>query len=109
MTAVCLAHLSGSQERLYLACNKEDLHSALAVYKQRPAGEQQNRDRKSNFLFKKLPLHSASRLERMGIIMGRALYISSCNEAVHDTQFADRRSRRSKDGRKDWSWLNLAK
>jgi hypothetical protein len=56
-----------------------------------------------------LPLHSASRLERMGIIMGRALYISSCNEAVHDTQFADRRSRRSKDGRKDWSWLNLAK
>lgn len=109
VTAVCIAHLSGNQESLYLACSQEDLKIALAVYQKRPAVEQQNRDLKSNFLIKKLHLRSAARLERMWIVMGMAFYISYCNESVHDTQFADRMSRHYKDERKDLSWLNLAK
>ncbi len=41
--------------------------------------------------------------------MGLALYSSYCNEAVQDREFVDRLSRRYKDGRKDLSWLNVAK
>ena len=109
MTAVCLAHLSGAQEPLYLACHKDDCPRAVVVYKQRPAVEQQNRDLKRNFLLRKLPLKNAARLERMWIILGRALYISYCNETAHESALRDRMSRRYKDGRKDFSWLNRAK
>lgn len=109
VTGICLAHLRGPQERLYLACHKEDVSRALAVYKQRPAVEQQNRDLKSNFLLKKLHLKSASRLERMWLLMGMAFYISYCNESAQETEFMDRLSRRYKDGRQDLSWLTLAK
>jgi hypothetical protein len=109
VTAVCLAHLRETDEQLYVACSKADVSIALAVYKQRPAVEQQNRDLKSNFALKKLHLNSASRLERMWLLMGLAFYISYCNDSVHETAFADRLSRRYKDGRRDLSWLNLAK
>ena len=71
--------------------------------------EEQNRDLKTNFLVKKLHLRSADRLERMWVLLGIAFYISYCNEAVHSTSFSDRMSRKYKDGRKDLSWLNLAK
>lgn len=109
VTAVCLAHLSGAHEALYLACHKDDIPRAVAVYRQRPAVEQQNRDLKSNFVLRKLHLQNAARLERMWIIVGIAFYISYCNETAHETAFMDRMSRRYKDGRKDLSWLNLAK
>ena len=90
MTAVCLAHLSGAQEPLYLACHKDDCPRAVVVSKQRPAVEQQNRDLKSNLLLRKLHLKNAARLERMWIILGIAFYISSCNETVHASAFRDR-------------------
>jgi hypothetical protein len=109
VTAVCLAHLSGAQEPLYLACHKDDCPRAVAVYQQRPAVEQHNRDLKSNFLLRKLHLKNAARLERMWIIVGIAFYISYCNATAHETAFVERMSRRYKDGRHDLSWLNRAK
>jgi hypothetical protein len=109
VTAVCLAHLSGAQEPLYLACHKDDCPRAVAVYQQRPAVEQQNRDLKSNFLLRKLHLKNAARLERMWIIVGIAFYISYCNATARETAFVERMSRRYKDGRHDLSWLNRAK
>jgi len=109
VTAVCLAHLSGAQEPLYVACHKDDCPRAVAVYQQRPAVEQHNRDLKSNFVLRKLHLKNAARLERMWIILGIAFYISYCNATAHETTFIDRMSRRYKDGRHDLSWLNRAK
>ena len=109
VTAVCLAHLRGSQEPLYLACHKDDCARAAVVYAQRPAVEQQNRDLKSNFVLRKLHLKNAVRLERMWVILGIAFYISYCNETAHKSAFMERMSRRYKDGRKDLSWLNMAK
>lgn len=83
----------------------------IAVYKRRPQIEEQNRDAKTGYGIKKLHLRSADRLERMWVLMGLAFYISYCNEAVHDEPFSQRMSRRyhEKDGRKDLSWLSLAK
>jgi hypothetical protein len=109
VTAVCLAHLHGTREPLYVACHPDDCPRAVAVYKQRPAVEQQNRDLKSNFLLRKLHLKNAARLERMWLIVGIAFYISYCNAMAHETAFVVRMSRRSKDGRHDLSWLNRAK
>jgi hypothetical protein len=109
VTAVCLAHLRGTPEPLYLACHQEDCGRAVAVYSQRPAVEQHNRDLKSNFALRKLHLKNAARLERMGVILGIAFYISYCNETAHETAFVDRMSRRYKDGRHDLSWLTRAK
>jgi hypothetical protein len=109
VTAVCLAHLSGAQEPLYVACHKDDSPRAVAVYSQRPAVEQQNRDLKSHFLLSKLHLKNTARMERMWIILGIAFYISYCNETAHETAFVERMSRRYKDGRHDLSWLNRAK
>jgi len=109
VTAVCLAHLRGTREPLYVACHPDDCPRAVAVYKQRPAVEQQNRDLKSNFLLRKLHLKNAARLERMWLIVGIAFYISYCNETAHETAFVERMSRRYKDGRHDLSWLNRAK
>lgn len=71
--------------------------------------EQQNRDLKSNFLMRVLRLFRADRLERMYSFLGLAFYVSYCNEAVSDTAFAQRMGRRYKDGRKDLSWLSLAR
>jgi len=109
VTAVCLAHLSGAQEPLYVACHKDDSPRAVAGYSQRPAVEQQNRDLKSHFLLRKLHLKHTARMERMWIILGIALYTSYCNETAHETVFVERMSRRYKDGRHDLSWLNRAK
>jgi hypothetical protein len=109
VTAVCLAHLSGAQEPLYVACHKDDCPRAVAVYQQRPAVEQHNRDLKSNFVLRNLHLKNAARLERMWIILGRAFYISYWNATAHETTFIDRMSRRYKAGRHDLSWLNRAK
>jgi hypothetical protein len=81
----------------------------VAVYSQRPAVEQQNRDLKSHFLLRKLHLKNTARMERMWIILGIAFYISYCNETAHETAFVERMSRRYKDGRHDLSWLNRAK
>ncbi len=36
ITAVCFAHLRETDERLYVACSKEDVSIALTVYKERP-------------------------------------------------------------------------
>ena len=91
-----------------MACHPDDCPRAVAVYKQRPAVEQQNRDLKSNFLLRKLHLKNAARLARMWLIVGIAFYISSCNATAHETAFVERMSRRYKDGRHDLSWLNRA-
>ena len=109
VTAVCLAHLSGAQEPLYVVCHPDDCPRAVAVYRQRPAVEQHNRDLKSNFLLRKLHLKNTARMERMWVILGLAFYISYCNETAHETAFVERMSRRYKDGRHDLSWLNRAK
>ena len=108
VTAVCLAHLSGAQEPLYVACHKADSPRAVAVYSQRPAVEQQNRDL-SQLLRRQLHLKHTARMERMWLILGIAFYISYCNETAHETAFVERMSRRYKDGRHDLSWLNRAK
>ena len=109
VTAVCLAHLSGAQEPLYVACHPDDCPRAVAVYRQRPAVEQHNRDLKSNFLLRKLHLKNTARMERMWVILGLAFYISYCNATAHETAFVERMSRRYKDGRRDLSWLTRAK
>jgi len=109
VTAVCLAHLGGAQASLYVACHPDDCPRAGALSRQRPAGEQQNRDLKSNFLLRKLPLKNTASMERMWIILGLAFYISYCNDTAQATAFVERLSRRYKDGRRDLSWLNRAK
>ena len=109
VTAVCLAPLRHAQEPLYVACHPDDCPRAVALYRQRPAVEQQNRDLKSNFLLSKLHLKTPARMERLWVILGLAFYISYCNETAHETAFVERMSRRYKDGRRDLSWLNRAK
>src|SRR5499425_1015564 len=109
VTAVCLAHLRETPAPLYVACHPDDCPRAVALYRQRPAVEQQNRDLKSNFLLSKLHLKSPARMERFWVILGLAFYISYCNETAHETAFVERMSRRYKDGRRDLSWLNRAK
>jgi hypothetical protein len=109
VTAVCLAHLHEAQEPLYVACHPDDCPRAVALYRQRPAVEQQNRDLKSNFGLSKLHLKTPARLERLWVILGLAFYISYCNATAHETAFVERMSRRYKDGRRDLSWLNRAK
>src|SRR5215468_9306021 len=76
VTAVCLAHLSETPAPLYVACHPDDCPRAVALYRQRPAVEQQNRDLKSHFLLSKLHLKSPARMERFWVILGLALYIS---------------------------------
>jgi len=109
VTAVCLAHLNEAQAPLYVACHPDDCPRAVALYRQRPAVEQQNRDLKSNFRLSKLHLKTPARLERLWVILGLAFYISYCNATAHETAFVERMSRRYKDGRRDLSWLNRAK
>jgi hypothetical protein len=109
VTAVCLAHLADAPEPLYVACHPDDCPRAVALYRQRPAVEQQNRDLKSNFLLRNLHLKTTARMERFWVILGLAFYISYCNETAHETVFVARMSRRYKDGRHDLSWLNRAK
>ena len=109
VTAVCLAHLNEAQAPLYVACHPDDCPRAVALYRQRPAVEQQNRDLKSNFRLSKLHLKTPARMERFWVILGLAFYISYCNETAHETAFVERMSRRYKDGRRDLSWLNRAK
>jgi hypothetical protein len=109
VTAVCLAHLNEAQDPLYVACHPDDCPRAVALYRQRPAVEQQNRDLKSNFRLSKLHLKTPARLERLWVILGLAFYISYCNATAHETAFVERMSRRYKDGRRDLSWLNRAK
>src|SRR5262252_10964303 len=109
VTAVCLAHLSETLPPLYVACHPDDCPRAVALYRQRPAVEQQNRDLKRNFRLSKLHLKTPARLERLWVILGLAFYISYCNATAHETAFVERMSRRYKDGRRDLSWLNRAK
>jgi hypothetical protein len=109
VTAVCLAHLNEAQDPLYVACHPDDCPRAVALYRQRPAVEQQNRDLKSNFRLSTLHLKTPARLERLWVILGLAFYISYCNATAHETAFVERMSRRYKDGRRDLSWLNRAK
>lgn len=110
VTGVCLANI-GSEDNtaVYIACAAEDVSVALELYKKRAWVEQQNRDMKTNFVMRLLRLFRADRLERMWSLLGMAFYISYCNETAHDSTFAQRMGRRYKDGRKDLSWLNLAK
>ena len=82
---------------------KDDSPRAVAVYSQRPAVEQQNRDLKSHFLLRKLHLKNTARMERMWLILGIAFYISYCNKTAHEPAFVERMSRRYKDGRHDLS------
>jgi hypothetical protein len=107
-TGVCLANLGDVDgTTVYLACIPDDCSLALAVYGKRAWVEEQNRDLKSAFHLRTLHLRSADRLERMWVTLGWAFYLSWCHEAVHDTAFAQRLSRRYQDGRKDLSWLSL--
>jgi hypothetical protein len=76
VTAVCLAHLNEAQAPLYVACHPDDCPRAVALYRQRPAVEQQNRDLKSNFRLSKLHLKTPARLERLWVILGLAFYIN---------------------------------
>lgn len=110
VSSVCLAHLGEvSGAALYLACAAEDRDLAVRDYGKRAWIEQQNRDLKSGFLWRQARLATAARIERLWVVLGLALYISYCTESVHDTAFAARLSRRYTDGRRDLSWLSLAK
>lgn len=108
-TGFCLAHLRTADTPWYLACAPSDVGVALAQYGKRAWVEEQNRDLKTGFVLRVLRLLRADRLERMWTLLGLAFYVSYCNEAVGDSAFAQRLSRRYKDGRKDLSWLALAK
>jgi hypothetical protein len=109
VTAGCLAHLRETPAPLYGACHPDDCPRAVALYRQRPAVEQQKRELKSNFLLSKLHLKTPARMERFWVILGLAFYIRYCNETAHETAFVERMSRRYKDGRRAVSWLNRAK
>lgn len=110
VSGVCLANVSPDEETLiYLACSPEDVAVVLKLYKKRPWIEQQIRDMKTNFLVRLLRLFRADRLERMLSFLGLAFYMSYCNQTAQASEFAKRMGRRYKDGRKDLSWLSLAK
>ena len=91
-----------------MACHKDDSPRAVAVYSQRPAVEQPNRDLQRPLLLRKLHRKNTARMGRMWIILGIAFYISDCNKTAPETAVVERMSRRSKDGRHDLSWLNRA-
>lgn len=110
VSGVCIANLGEvGGASLYLACAAEDLAVAVGDYRKRAWVEQQNRDLKTGFLWCHARLATAARIERLWVVVGWAFYISYCTESVHDTAFAARLSRRYKDGRRDLSWLSLAK
>jgi hypothetical protein len=72
-------------------------------------GEEQNRDLKSGCHLTHSHLGTAQRLERLWVLVGFGFYLSYCTAAVQESAFADRLSRRYKDGRKDLSWFSLAR
>jgi hypothetical protein len=110
VSGVCLAHLGEEgSSTLYLACAGEDKELAIEEYSKRAWVEQQNRDLKNGFVWRYARLATAARIERLWVVLGLAFYISYCNESVQESEFAARLSRRYKDGRKDLSWLSLAK
>jgi hypothetical protein len=110
VSGVCLANVGevGSTP-LYLACAADDRTLAVGEYRKRAWVEQQNRDLKTGFLWCQARLATAARIERLWVVVGIAFYISYCTESVQDTAFAARLSRRYKDGRRDLSWLSVAK
>jgi hypothetical protein len=108
-SAVCLTNLGEKGvQTLYLACAKEDCSQAVSEYGKRSWVEEQNRDIKSGINISRGRLGNARRIERLWVIAGIAFYISYCNEAAHDLEFARRMGRAYKDGRKDLSWFSLA-
>jgi hypothetical protein len=110
VSGVCIANLGEvGGAPLYLACAAEDLALAVGNYRKRAWVEQQNRDLKTGFLWCHARLATAARIERLWVVLGVAFYISYCTESVQDTAFAARLSRRYKDGRRDLSWLSVAK
>ena len=111
VTGVCLAHLGEvNGEPWYLACAAEEGPTVVGSYRRRAWIEEQNRDLKSGACgITHCRLATAQRIERLWVVVGMFFYLSYCTEAVHDTEFADRLSRRYKDGRKDLSWFSLAK
>ncbi len=92
----------------YGARTVDDCPRAVAVYSQRLAVEQHNRDLKTNLLLRRLHLKNPARMERMWIIFGLAFDISDCHAKAHETAFVERMSRRGKDGRHDLRRLNWA-
>lgn len=110
VSGVCLVNCGELRsQKLYLASSAKTFHLALSVYCKRSWVEQLNRDLKTNFSLYKLHLRSAPRLERLWILLSLAFYISFSNLAIYDKDFVSRISRSYKDGRRDLSWLSLAK
>ena len=110
VSGVCLVNCGELKaQKLYLACSSKIVDIAFATYCKRSWVEQQNRDLKTNFSLYKLHLATASRLERLWLILSLAFYLSFSNLAIHDLDFVSRFSRSYKDGRRDLSWLSLAK
>lgn len=109
VSGLCLAQVAdGDGTSVYLACRPADCPLALEVSRKRAWVEEQNRDVKHAFQIKTLHLRSADRLERLWLMVGLAFYLSFSLEVIHDTAWAQRWSRRYKDGRHDLSWLSLA-
>jgi hypothetical protein len=132
VSGVCIANLGEvGGVSLYLACAAEDLALAVADYGKRAWVEQQNRDLKTGFLWRHARLATrarrviqrffqeflwrharlatAARIEQLWVVLGLAFCIRYCTESLHDPAFAQRLSRRYKDGRRDLSWLSAAK
>jgi hypothetical protein len=111
LTGVCLAHLGEVRgEPWYLACAAEEGPRVVENYRKRPWIEEQNRDlKRGGCQIHHSHLATARRIERLWVVVGMFFCLSYCTEAVHDTEFADRLSRRYQDGRKDLSWFSLAK
>jgi len=110
VSGICLVNPGEIRsQKLYLASSTKTFNLALSVYCKRSWVEQLNRDLKTNFKLYKLHLLSASRLERMWILLSLAFYLSFSNLAIYDYDFVSRISRSYKDGRRDLSWLSLSK
>lgn len=104
-TGVVLANIG---QPCYLACHPKDRDQALKAYEKRVWIEEQNRDLKTGFKFHLSRFFRAIRVERMWGIMGIAFAIIY-SAARQLEQQRDRFSRKYEDGRKDLSWLSLAK
>jgi hypothetical protein len=110
VSGICLVNCGElKSQKLYLASSSKTFHLALTAYCKRSWVEQLNRDLKTNFGLYKLHLLSGVRLERLWLILGLAFYLSFSNLAIYDFDFVSRISRPYNDGRRDLSWLSLAK
>jgi hypothetical protein len=102
---LCGTVLAHGGARCYLAC---DVGDVLNFYQKRVWIEEQNRDVKTGFKGRVMRFLRAIRFERMWSLLALALAIAY-STAQRELHQHERLSRRSKDGRKNLSWLSLSR